>query len=173
MSWQKPAAIGGGAVLLLGILLASVFGGGGPGKGEKVQAEHAARRTVTSRVKATGEITAETKVPISTKVMGEIVDLPVHEGQEVKAGDILVQIERKQFESARDQAASALSQSEVAIKRLQLQLEVSKKNLDRAEELKAKGFGSDTDLESAQVAFSSAQVELEAQQHAVEQSRSM
>ncbi len=174
-NWVKPAAIGGGAIALVGILLASIFGGsgGGSGRGEKVQVESASKRTITARVKATGEITAERKVGISTKVIGEIVALPVHEGSEVKTGDILIQIERKQFEAQRDQARSALSQAEVSIKRLQLQTQVGKKNLERAQELSTKGFGSETELENAQVAYSSAQVELEAQEHAVEQSRSM
>ena len=51
-------------------------------KGTEVEVEAAEARTVSSRVKATGEITPEKRVAISAKVVGEIINLPVDRGPE-------------------------------------------------------------------------------------------
>jgi HlyD family secretion protein len=169
----KPLLLGTLGVALAVVLIASLVSGPGATGGTPVDAERPARKTIVSRVKATGEITAATKVPISAKVGGEIVELPVHEGSMVKSGDLLAQIEQAQFQAARDSAQAQLAQSTVAIQRLELQVEVSKKNLDRSNELSQKGFGSAQDLEQAQIAYSTAQVELAAQKEQVNQARSM
>ena len=63
-------------------------------RGTAVEVQAAERRSVSSRVKATGEITPETRVDISAKVVGEIINLPVVEGQEVRSGQLLLELER-------------------------------------------------------------------------------
>jgi HlyD family secretion protein len=141
-------------------------------KGVEVEIQAAERRTVSSRVKATGEITPEKKVEISAKVVGEIIELPVVEGQDVAAGQLLVQIERDLYESARDQARAALRQSEVSKRRLEVQLADAERNLRRVEELHADQLVSQEALDAAQLAVDTAEVELAAQEHGIAQYRS-
>lgn len=141
-------------------------------RGVEVEVEPVERRTVSSRVKATGEITPERKVEISAKVVGEIISLPVVEGQHVEAGQLLVQIERDLYESARDQARAALRQAEVSKKRLEVQLEDAQRNLRRVGELFRDQLVSQEALDQAQLAVDTAEVELEAQDHAIAQYRS-
>ncbi|MEJ2190522.1 MAG: efflux RND transporter periplasmic adaptor subunit, partial [Acidobacteriota bacterium] len=114
----------------------------------------------------------EKKVEISAKVVGEIINLPVVEGQEVRSGQLLVEIERDLYEATRDQARAALLQAEVAVKRQQVQLADARRDLKRTEELTADGLVSQDALETSQLAVDTAEVEVESQQHAVEQYRS-
>src|ERR1051326_3067731 len=57
-----------------------------------VTTEKAVRKTITQLVTATGKIQPEVEVKIAPEVSGEIVDLPVHEGQAVHKGDLLLRI---------------------------------------------------------------------------------
>ncbi len=141
-------------------------------RGTEVEVQAVELRTVSSRVKATGEITPEKRVEISAKVVGEIINLPVVEGQEVKAGQLLLEIERDLYEAARDQARAAVRQAEVSVRRQEVQLADAQRNIRRTKELIADGLVSQEALDAAQLALDTAEVELEAQQHAVEQYRS-
>ena len=88
---MKKALIVIGALIVLGLVIWASMRDSGP-RGTEVEVESAKIRTVSSRVKATGEITPEKRVAISAKVVGEIINLPVVEGQEVTAGQLLLEI---------------------------------------------------------------------------------
>ena len=55
------------------------------------------RQDLTSKVSANGRIDAQRKVDLSANVMGQIVNLAVREGDVVKKGDFLLQIDQKQL----------------------------------------------------------------------------
>ncbi len=168
---MKKALIVAGALIVLALIIWASLRDTGP-RGTEVEVEAAEIRTVSSRVKATGEITPEKRVDISAKVVGEIIKLPVVEGQEVGAGQLLLEIERDLYVSARDQARAALRQAEVSVRRQEVQLANAALNLRRTRELIDDGLVSQEALDSAQLALDTAEVELEAQQQTVEQYRS-
>ncbi len=168
---MKKWLIGAGVVVVLAVVVWASLRESRP-RGTEVEVQAAELRTLSSRVKATGEITPEKKVEISAKVVGEIINLPVVEGQEVRAGQLLLEIERDMYEATRDQARAALLQAEVSVRRQEVQLADARRNLARIRELIADGLVSQEALETAQLAVDTAEVEVEAQQHAVEQYRS-
>src|SRR5213595_3616266 len=55
-----------------------------------VQTEKVARRDLTEIVVANGKIQPVMQVKISPEVSGEIIELPVREGQIVKKGDLIL-----------------------------------------------------------------------------------
>src|SRR5258708_24498388 len=57
-----------------------------------VQTERVARRNLTETVVANGKIQPVLQVKISPEVSGEIIELAVKEGQDVKKGDLLLKI---------------------------------------------------------------------------------
>ncbi len=69
-----------------------------------VQTEKVGRRDMTEIVVANGRIEPVTEVKISPEVSGEIVELPVVEGQSVRKGDLLVRIKPQQYEASRESA---------------------------------------------------------------------
>jgi hypothetical protein len=62
-----------------------------------VQVEKATCRDLTETVVANGRIQPVTQVVISPEIAGEIIELPVVEGQVVKKGELLVQIKRDNY----------------------------------------------------------------------------
>jgi len=165
---MKKPLIGAVLVAILALVVWASLRDSKP-RGTEVDTEAAKRRTISSRVKATGEITPEKKVEISAKVVGEIIDLPVVEGQEVSAGQLLVEIERDLYESARDQARAALRQAEVSSRRIDVQLADARRNLNRVSELYRENLVSQDAMDQAQLAVDTAEVELQAQVHTIEQ----
>lgn len=167
---KKPLIVIGALAVLALIVWASLRDTGP--RGTEVEVQAAEQRTISSRVKATGEITPEKRVEISAKVVGEIINLPVVEGQEVVVGQLLLEIERDLYEAARNQARAALRQSEISVRRQQVQLADATRNLNRTRELIADGLVSQEALDGAQLAVDTAVVEWEAQLQAVEQYKS-
>ncbi len=168
---MKKALIVIGALIVLALIIWASTRDSGP-RGTEVEVESAENRTVSSRVKATGEITPEKRVAISAKVVGEIINLPVVEGQEVTTGQLLLEIESDLYEAARNQSRAALRQTEVSVRRQEVQLANAQLNLRRTRKLIDDGLVSQEALDAAQLALDTAEVELEAQTHAVEQFRS-
>jgi HlyD family secretion protein len=167
---KKPLIVIGVLAVIALVVWASLRDSGQ--RGTEVEVQAAEIRTISSRVKATGEITPEKRVDISAKVVGEIINLPVVEGQEVRSGQLLLEIERDLYEAARNQAQAAVRQAEVTVRRQEVQLADARRNLRRANELIADGLVSQEALDAAQLALDTAAVELEAQKQAVEQYRS-
>src|SRR5512140_1865675 len=66
------------------------------------------RADLTSKVTSNGRIDAKRKVDLSANVMGQIVNLAVREGDSVKKGDFLLQIDQKQLAASADGAAASL-----------------------------------------------------------------
>jgi HlyD family secretion protein len=168
---MKKPVIAAAVLVVLALVVWASLRDSGP-RGEEVEVQAADRRTVSSRVKATGEITPERKVEISAKVVGEIISLPVVEGQTVQTGQLLVEIERDLYESARDQARAALRQAEVSTRRLEVQLADAERKLRRVQQLHSDELVSQEALDAAQLAVDTAEVEIEAQLHSIEQYRS-
>jgi HlyD family secretion protein len=91
-----------------------------------VQTEKVTRRNLTELVVANGKIQPVVQVVINPEVSGEIIDLPVKEGQAVQKGDLLVKIKPDNYLAVRN-SAEASYQSAVAAKAL------AKANLEKAE----------------------------------------
>jgi HlyD family secretion protein len=72
-----------------------------------VQVEKAALRDLTETVVSNGKIYPVTQVLISPEVAGEIIQLPVKEGQNVKKGDLLIQIKPDTYMASRDAAEAS------------------------------------------------------------------
>src|SRR5881296_722175 len=80
-----------------------------------VQAGRAVRQDLTQTVSANGEIKPKKYVNVSSNMMGRIVRMPVKEGDRVRDGDLLVQLESIQTEADVQAAEASLdaAQSEV------------------------------------------------------------
>src|SRR5262245_60712667 len=82
----------------------------------------AAVRDLSSFVTATGRIEARTKVNVQSSVIGEIRELPVKEGDVVKKGDLLVQIDPERYRTEVDRLQSAVRMQQIAIEQAEVPL---------------------------------------------------
>lgn len=149
-------------VLVVIVLL--VVGGGASAffarKGETgvtVTAETIQKRDLEAIVSASGKIDPKKTVNISAQSMGRVTRLAVNEGDRVKAGQFLLQIDAVNAEAAvrRDEAALAgastsLEQSKVMLQSARASLESARQALKRQRELNAAGLTTKETLERAE-----------------------
>src|SRR6266481_170292 len=76
-----------------------------------VQTEKVERRNLTEIVVANGKIQPVLQVKISPEVSGEIIELPVKEGQNVKKGDLILKIKPDFYVANRNQADASYKSS--------------------------------------------------------------
>src|SRR5713101_9040128 len=69
-----------------------------------IQTEKVLRRNLTEIVVANGKIQPVLQVKISPEVSGEIIDLPIKEGQQVKKGDLILKIKPDFYIANRSQS---------------------------------------------------------------------
>lgn len=110
----------------------------------------AERGDITSTVTASGKVFPETEVTISSEVAGEIVELPVKDGQEVREGDVLVRVNPDRLEAQVLQQEAALranrsNATEANARMAQAQLE-----LKRLKSLFEKGFTTQEQIDAAE-----------------------
>src|SRR5438046_5570653 len=91
-----------------------------------IQTEKVSRRNITELVVANGKIQPVVQVVINPEVSGEIIELPVKEGQLVKKGDLLLKIKPDNYRASRN-SAQASHESALAAKNL------AQANLTKAE----------------------------------------
>lgn len=93
-TWQK-VAIGVGAVVVLGGIIAGSIANKNKGIVE-VQTAKIAREDISSVVSASGEIRPKTYVNLGSNAFGKITHLYVKEGDQVKTGQLVAQLENVQ-----------------------------------------------------------------------------
>jgi membrane fusion protein, multidrug efflux system len=98
-----------------------------------VTAETAAASDVPVYVEGLGAIQAFNTVAVKTRIDGQITDVMFKEGQEVKAGDPLFQIDQRPLKAALQQAQANKEKDEAQLKSAQL-------DLDRYTKLLPSGF---------------------------------
>jgi len=100
-----------------------------------VQTEKVSRHSLTNIVIANGKIQPVIQVSISPEVSGEIIELPVKEGQEVKKNDLLVKINPDIYIAAVNQARAGYESSLASKASATANLEKAQADYDRNQEL--------------------------------------
>src|SRR5229473_6386748 len=72
-----------------------------------IQTEKVSRRNITEIVVANGKIQPVLQVKISPEVSGEIIGLPVKEGQRVGKGDLILKIKQDTYLANQNQAEAS------------------------------------------------------------------
>jgi HlyD family secretion protein len=91
----------------------------------KVAVEKGISREIVEIITANGKIQPETEVAISPDVSGEIVDLVIKEGDEVKKGQYLLKIKPEAYQMARNRAEASLNSSKARLKQAEARLELA------------------------------------------------
>jgi len=137
-------------VIVLALLVGKKSGSfGKSGNFKEVEVAKLERSTITETVAATGKIQPEVEVKLSSEVSGEIINLPIKEGQDVKKGDLLVKINPDLVQSAVSQSRAALQNSKAGLSQAEASLNQAQLTFNRNKPLYEKGVISKADYERA------------------------
>jgi len=125
--WIIIAAV---AVIAVIVIIAVVKGKGNDA--QKVSTEKVVKRTIIQTVSSNGKIQPEKDIKISPYISGEVVELMVKEGDQVKKGDLLAKIDPEIYISASDQAEASLNTQKANLANAKARLAQSKATFENA-----------------------------------------
>ncbi len=156
-----------GLIILL-IVLSKTGVIGTKNKGKEVEIATVNEITIIETVSATGKIQPETEIKISSEVSGEIIELPVKEGQIVKKGDLLVRINPDLYTSSLNRSIAGLSNTKASLSQADATFKEAQANYNRNKTLFEKGIISKSEWDRVVAAFEGAQAAKQAAYYGVQ-----
>lgn len=145
--------LGMALLLVLGVLL-----GGGKEDPDAYSWDKISKGDIRETISASGEIQAKTRVNVGTNVAGEIKAIHVVDGQEVKAGDLLVTIDQIRLQQEMARATAALEGVKKDAERLKAAQDRAEQTFARQESLFKQGLISDEEFRQAKLTKQSAEL---------------
>jgi len=140
--------------------------------GTKVNASEVKTIDLVEEVSASGRIQPKTKVDITAEINGEIVALPVREGQRVNVGDLLVVLDTVQLASDANQARYRLDETRARLEGAKTNLDQFQEEFERQERLFEKDLTSERLFKEARYAYLNAKSSHEAMKSQIQQFQS-
>ncbi len=121
-----------------------------------------ARRTLVQRVEAAGRVDVRSRVDVTSPLSGKLTAIHAVEGQPVKAGDLLADLDARASSLAVVGASASASAAAGRLSQATAQLQEAERNLERAKALVAKDLASRDDIANAEFARTRAQAAVQA-----------
>jgi HlyD family secretion protein len=161
------------AILLL-VVIVAVWKMTSGGDHRMVQAESPAYRDIIEKVSASGKVQPASEVKIQSDVSGQIVELPVKEGDHVTKGQLLVRINPDLYTSALQRAEATLnsaksnwSSAKARLAQAQAQLKMQELTFKRNEKLLAEKVISMAEMDNSKSTYETAVAEVTAAQESI------
>ncbi|MFI5171904.1 MAG: efflux RND transporter periplasmic adaptor subunit [Chitinophagales bacterium] len=161
-------------ILIIVVAIGNKQGWFGSGAGIEVNTDEVVKRDIVETVTASGKIYPVTQVAIAAEISGEIVDLPVKEGDKVKEGDLLMRINPDLYETQVEQAEAGLnntkaqlSSARARVLQSKLQYDNAKTAFDRSNQLLREKVISQMEFEQAELALQTSKAEYDIAQESV------
>ena len=169
-----------GAAVVVAVIVVVAIVKGQKNEGIKVSVESAARRTIVQTVSANGKIQPETDIKISPYISGEVVELYVKEGDQVKKAELLAKIDPEIYISIYDQSVASLNtqkanevNSTARLAQMEAQYENARLTFQRQEKLFGQKVISQAEFDQAKENFEVAKAQVTAAQQDVKASEFM
>ena len=140
-----------------------------------IAAETLRKRDLTALVSASGKIQPKRQVNVSANTMGRVTRLAVQEGERVRAGQFLLEIDPQSLEGQLQQgeasvaaARSSLLQARTTVEQARATLDLARQNLRRQDELWKEGLTTRESLERAQNEVTVREVELQTREQEIQ-----
>jgi HlyD family secretion protein len=174
MTRTKKILIGGGGAVVLGVM-AYVNLGYDRNASTPVTIEKVTRHDLEAIVTASGKVQPKRQVNISAETVGKVVNLAVAEGDTVKRGQLLMQIDPRNLETAVQNRAASLAsarsqldQTRAQVENAKVTLKQAQDNFRRQENLFKEGLLARTEYERAQNDLKMRETDLLVSQQAVQ-----
>lgn len=135
--------------------------------------EQVARRDLVAAVTASGKIEPQTSVDISADITGRIIAIAVEEGDVVKKGQFLLQIDPAQYQAAVSRAEGVVSSTQATLLQVRANRDQAERDWKRAEQLTKLGQNliAPAQAEAARTALDVAEATYQATRAQLDQSR--
>jgi HlyD family secretion protein len=139
-----------------------------PPPAAEVSISPARRATVTRTVTAAGHLQAVQTVKVSSNVTGDLISLSVSEGDHVKMGQVLGQIDKRAYQAQVAQFRAAVAANKAQVDQIAATIAQDRRDLARTQKLVDDNLDSASDLEKAQTTLKIDEGRLAAQKQQVE-----
>src|SRR6266403_2445338 len=166
---KKQIIYGSIGLVVLGIVASIIWS-----KREKpipVTTDKAIRKTIVQTVSATGKVQPEMEVKISPEVAGEIIELPVEDGKEVKKGDLLVRVRPDSYKALVEQQEAAISAAKATNLQQKAMMMKTEHDFKRSEDLFNKKLISAQEYNAAEAAHDVSKNTYESSLHEIERAQ--
>lgn len=156
--------IAGIALIIIVLLLVGKKAGwfGKSGNFKEVEVTEVQTFNIIEKVSATGKIQPEVEVKLSSEVSGEIIELPVVEGQQVEKGDLLVRVNPEIYQSNLERSRAGLQNIRSGLSQAEASLKEAQSNYERNKQLFEKGIISKAEWDRIVSAYEVAQANRQA-----------
>jgi len=137
--------------------------------GLMVTTSKVARESLVSKVSANGKVQAVRKADLSANVMGQVTRLAVKEGDVVREGQFLLEIDPSRTKAAVEGLDAARLATVAELESAKTRLEQARLDFHRAQTNRSAGLLSEADLENVKTALSTAESSVRALSNRVEQ----
>jgi len=161
-----------GIVLIILLITGKKAGWFGKDAALKVAVEKVQKKDITEIITANGKVEPQKVVKISPEVPGEIIELPVKEGDEVKMGDLLVVIRPDIYISDRNRNEAALNSQKARMTQAEAQLIQKELNYKRSKQLYEKNTIAKSDFETVEADYKVAVAEVQAARYSTKSAES-
>lgn len=158
------------AVLLIILLIVGKKAGwfGKSGDYKEVEVTKVEPLDITETVAATGKIQPEVEVALSSEVSGEIIELPIKEGQTVEKGDLLAKINPDLIQATVKQSQAGLQNVRAQLAQARASEKNAKLNYERNKMLFEKGVISKSEWDQSVADYEMAQANAQAAYYSVQ-----
>lgn len=161
-----------GVLAIIVLLVGKKEGWFGKDVSVKVAVEKVKKRDITEIITANGKIEPQLQVKISPEVPGEIIELPVKEGDVVNKGDLLVVIKPDIYISAVQSSEAAMSTQKARLAQAEAQLVQKELEYNRNKKLFESNTIAISDFQLTESSFKVAQSEVQAARYSLKSSES-
>jgi HlyD family secretion protein len=164
-----------GVALILVLIIAKKSGWIGGDASIEVFTEKAIKKNIVETVSASGKIKPEVEIKISPFISGEVVKLLVKEGDDVKQGQLLAEIDPELYKSSYEQSMAVLNgqkaglaNAKANLTQVKAQFANTKISFERNDKLFKQQTISAADFDAAKAAYEVAKAQVEAAEQNVE-----
>lgn len=166
---KKLILIIGGVVVVAVLIVLNIRSD--RGAKTEVRVAEVQKRDVSKVITASGSIRAKRRVNVSASAMGKVTKVAVEEGDHVKKGDFLLQIDSTPYQSAVDQLAAAVRGADASLAVEKSTVEKARYDYERTQRLAQEEFVSENELRAARVAVEVGEARVRAAKEVLAQAR--
>jgi len=133
-----------GAIATIPFVLRTYFGA----DLKEVDVAVVSQRTISPSILASGFLAHEEEVMLSSEVIGKVAELMIEEGDSVKTGDLVLQVDDKNFLAGLEQSEAAVRINTIDIERQEVRVKNLERQYERSKSLYEEGLIGEQEYES-------------------------